>query len=253
MVGLSGIALAQDAGIKVRGKVLWQNGYEYVSIVPNDSKSQGKLQGEHPARVSARSLQRALRNLQIRQVEGLFTDTKKTAPLFSDDTAKRLGKRLASALRRAKRNEDILFRIGGQEASFLGSILERNLYTAGRVFWYKNRLHIIFGGIRNSVKRRMIYGRPANLTGEPEEGSRNTETELGFEVVAASGIVYANKKRRDWIAVRPDQTRPPAATGKPGGRGNIEARMRKLRRLLDRDLINEREYRARKRELLDEL
>ena len=145
-----------------------------------------------------------------------------------------------------------MFRISDEGVS---NLFGRREHTAGRVFWYKKRLHIIFGGIRNTVKKQTLYGQAqtAKLAGEPEEGARSDETDLDFKLVKAPGVAYASKKRRDWFVIHPEKTRTPRSAAQSGDRGDIEARLRKLNRLLDRGLIDKREYRARKRELLDEL
>ena len=229
-------------------KTVWQKDYEYVSIVSND----GRPGGYHPVNISPRSLRRALLSLRIKPTSRIFTGGNKVVPLFSEKSATLLAKLLASSLRRAESEQDVLFRIG-QESAFVGNLFSRTRYTAGRVFWYKKRLHIIFGGIHRAVKKRTVYGQEqtARLIGEPGKGSRGNETELDFEVVPSPGVSYATRKRRDWIAVRPDKIRARSVAGSRGS--DIETRMRKLKRLFDKGLIDEREYRARKRELLDEL
>lgn len=226
---------------------VWENGYEYVHIVPND----GRPGGHHPADVLERDLRLALRHIQIKSISRFFS-SKKPLPLFSEEAAKSLARRIAKGLRHAKRNQDILFRIGDTQ-EIIGGALNRRLYTAGRVFWYKNRLHIIFGGIRNNVGKQSLYGQDetAWLTNEPEDGARRIETALDYEVIPTPGIAYATKKRRDWIAVRPGRTRSQVAPAKDSY--DLESRITKLKRLYDKGLISEREYRARKRELLDTL
>lgn len=244
-----------DSKKTIPGAVVWQNGYEFVSVVPGE----GRPEGRHPAKLPARALQRVLRNLRVRAVSGIFSDSSKIVPMLSERVADRLGKRLASALQRAKRGEDVLFRVGDSH-NIIGETLQRRRFTAGRVFWYKNRLHIIFGGIQNSIGRYTLFGQDemSRLTGEPEEGSRRSETELGHEVVPAPGVAYATKKRRDWVVVDPERVRARRARdgdgqGDRGNRGSVEERLTKLKRLYDRGLISEREYRVRQRELLDEL
>ena len=232
-----------------RGQILWQKDYEYVSLVPSD----GRPSGRHPVDISPRSLQRALRSLRVKSASGLFTDRSKQVPVFTQSTANLLGKHLTAALRRAKRGQDVLFRVGDLQ-SFIG-VVNRAYYTAGRVFWFKDRLHIIFGGIHNSTSKRTLFGQDetTQIVGEPEEGSRTKEAELNYIVVAARGIAYAKKNRRDWIAIRPSQVKVPSAGGDSGARADIETRLRKLQRLYDKGLISRREYRARKRELLDDI
>lgn len=237
-----GVTLAQS---EPAGWVIWQDGYEYISIVA----SEGKPSGQRPGRVSSKSLQRALASLQIKPV-----GRKKPQALLSEEAAERLGKRLSAALRQVRRGQDVLFRVSDAD-SFFGDVFEQNLFTAGRVFWYKKQLHIIFGGIRNAVKRRMLYGQPGELVNEPGQGSRRAAEDLEYEVVTAPGIAYAGKQRRDWIVIRLGKVGAPVATDRGARRsgGDIEQRLRTLARLLDKGLIDEREYRARKREILDEI
>ncbi len=244
LLPVAGGALAQS---EPAGRVSWQDGYEYVSIVA----SEGKPTGQRPERISSKSLRRALAGLRIRP-----DGRKKSQPLFSAEAAERLGKQLAVALRQAKRGQDVLFRISDAD-SFFGDLFEQDLFSAGRVFWHKERLHIIFGGIRNAVKRKMLYGQPGDLVNEPEQGSRRAAEDLEYEMVAAPGIAYAVKQRRDWVVIRLDKVRAPVTSDKRArrneGRGDIAGRLRKLKRLFDEGLIDEREYRSRRHEILDEI
>lgn len=235
-----------------QGQVLWQEGYEYVSLVPSD----GRPSGQHPVDISTRSLQRALRSLRVKSAAGLFTDRSKQTPVFTKPTANLLGKHLAAALRRAKRNQDVMFRVGNLQ-SFIG-VVNRAYYTAGRVFWFKDRLHIIFGGIHNSTSKRTLFGQneTTQIVGEPEDGSRAQETDLEYVIVPARGVAYATKKRRDWIAIRPSQVKVPSSADDDSdndSQADIETRLRKLQGLYDKGLISRREYRARKREILDDI
>ena len=153
-------------------------------------------------------------------------------------------------------------------APLFGRALGKQVFTAARVFRRGHRLHLVFGGIHRGVKKRWLLGKEQGYVNAPEPGARGVPTALKLRVVEGPGVHNAKtrdgKKRLDWVIIEPrslaasapaDKRRPARAARPPPPRPDESARsrLRRLERLYDDGLITKREYRAKRRDILDSL
>ena len=187
-------------------------------------------------------------------------NTKDTAQIFSADVAERLGADLASALRRAQPNQDIMFQVI-DVAPFLGKLLDKDVIINGRVFWRRARLNIIFGAIRHTPKKRWMLGRVVRIVDPPTLPTRNKAAMLKYRIIAEPGISLAKTRsgatRADWVKINLSRIggAVQADTGSAAATPalSLEARLKKLKALRDKNLISEQQYRKKARQILDDL
>lgn len=230
---------------------IWESGSQYVEIAARDAAAGGA--NRHPFKVSPETLARALARVRVAPAgPSLFRVGADDYPLLSDDATARLAVHLARAFRRARRNDDVLFRISDAQ-ELMGAFVKRQIFTSGRAFRSGDQLNIVFGGIHTRVKKRWLLGRVDEVSNLPEPGARGKAAKLKFRVVAAEGVKQRYRKRRDWILVDLRAPRRESVAEARAAAPSVEARLKKLRRLRDDGLLTDREYRRKRRQILDDL
>ena len=251
-------------------RTIWESGDEYVRLV-----ARGGMRGvrnDHPVKISARTLSAVLVSLRAVPDRRRPRDTvvnvelSDAIPLFSQAAAQRLGKVLAVALRDAKPDEDIVFQSKDNAALF--GFVSRPVHTTARLFWKGGRLHAVFGTVHKGIVKRMVMGRKVGLVNPPREAGRGSNARSDYQIALTPGVRHARtrdgKLRTNWIVIDADiaaneavaEERP--TTAKPAARRaaparSLEDRLRRLKKLRRDGLISERDYRAKVREILDEL
>lgn len=218
---------------------------QYVALGARDGAPAGR--NRHPFRVKAATLARALGRLGTTARGPLFFDDgDKRRPLFSRDTAARLGREMARAFRRAGPREDVLFQVE-DSARLPGYVFKRRILTAGRAFRVGERLHIIFGAVHHVVEKRQ--GRTHRAAETPAaQGSRRAAAPA-TRPVHGPGVARRDARRADWIVI---DLRKAGARQAPRASGGLDKRLARLQRLRRSGAISAEEYRARKKRLLDQ-
>lgn len=253
--------------------IIWEENDQSVVLVPQDAD--GAPPNDHPATVAARDIERMLASLEFRYVD----DGNETAPapVFSAEQVDILGAALATGLARAAPTQDVRFSIIGAHRLSPDALVRRNRLTAGRVFFHEGELNIIFGEIQSPYRKKNIYGRLEQDFYPREYGSRRTPAEREAVLVASTATRLredAGGTRYDWVICDPgavtsspgptsaNATQPDAAVASPPpgqaaaeapAAGDLEQRLRTLKRLRDEHLISEETYREKVNEILEEL
>ncbi|HTG81958.1 MAG TPA: SHOCT domain-containing protein [Geobacteraceae bacterium] len=248
-------------------KVLWEAGDQYVAIEKQDRQTDTPVApNSHPATVSDDRLRSMLESIEVR-----LPDENKAIRLFNENEITILTANIRTGLASARPDEDVTFAIIGHYPVLMGLVNEREV-TTGRAYCRDGQLNIIFGDVHRTVKenedRRLNPFVP---------GSRGTAAPGKWSLKATSGGEQFAVKRADWVAfplegptvpaaapaVRHDagtagtgdKAVPPAVPGQPGksGKATFEERLRTLDDLHDKKLITDEEYRAKRRDILNEL
>lgn len=249
-------------------RVIWEGNDQSVVLVPQDDEAAPP--NDHPATVAAKDVERKLASLRFR-----YADKETgTAPLpvFNAEQIEILGEALAAGLGRATPSQDVRFSIIGAQRPSPGAFLRRNRLTAGRVFFLDGKLNVIFGELQSPYRKKNIYGRLEQDFYPREYGSRATPAEreaVLVEVAATRLREDTNGPRPDWVVFDSDAVRapgssstqapePPADGPAPdpsaaAAGGDIEQRLRTLKRLREKGLISEEAYRKKVDEILQEL
>ena len=190
---------------------LWQSGKnQYVLLVVQDDSLDDTPPNSHPVELDPEPLRLALGQLQV-QEEGWLSGTD-SYPVFSEAQRRILAQVVAEGLAKAGPDQEIIFALAGKRGnpegrfSFGGSV-----YTAGRVFYLDDRLHIIFGDFRRprdkgkeamagqfgeyEVSYRLQSGRRAGPRGMYAMKQALVPTK-GLENQSLEG-----KQRPDWLLV----------------------------------------------------
>lgn len=255
--------------------VIWEGDDQSVVLVPQDDEEAPP--NDHPATVAAPDIERMLASLRFRYTDQ-ETDTA-PVPVFNAEQVDILGEALAAGLGRATPSQDVRFSIIGAHRLSPGALVRRNRLTAGRVFFREGKLNVIFGELQSPYRKKNIYGRLEQDFYAREYGSRTAPAEREAILVAGATTRLredTNGARYDWVvfdpaavahasakAPEPEQSLP-AQTGRasapadPGAataaaRGDMEQRLRSLKRLREQGLISEEAYRRKVDEILEEL
>jgi len=267
--GLAGCASTRTGtgeGNAVR--TLWSAHEQYVAVEQQDrSGGAAAPANAQPADVSVGRIREILASIAVR-TQG----NNQAIPLFNDDELATLGEQIHTGLASAGPDEDVTFAIIGHHAAFMG-LLKRRMITLGRVFCQGGELNIIFGDVLRDVNDKEDRRLHPFLQGT-RNGGGPREVVLTVRPEKEKFIM----KRPDWVVFpiagpvstegsptapekmekggKPDTVVQPATPGKEpavSGRKGIEERLMMLNDLKERRLITDEEYRAKRREILDEL
>ena len=198
--------------------VVWQSGKnQYITITKIEKYKDGEFpQNEHPVDISAEVISHALHLLEIWD-KNYYKDGE-VQRVFTVSQERILGKNISLALKKASPKQDILF---GLAATRKGVLFSNEVtFTAGRVFYADNMLHIILGDYmkpkdkgkeamagsfgETDIKYTFIHGKRKN--------SLSLFTKFEENLIKVDGISnYAQKgkRRKDWIVfdlVRTEKT-----------------------------------------------
>lgn len=139
---LLGGSMPAQAGSK---ETLWQSGKnQHLRLVPQETSLDDTPPNDHPVTLDEEALRQALEQLQRRDKRWFGEEV--IYPVLSQTQRHILAQHLVEGLARARPDQEIVFALAGKGAnpranlSFSGS-----LYTAGRVFYLDDRLHLLFG------------------------------------------------------------------------------------------------------------
>lgn len=203
--GYTPAALAEDK------ETLWQSGKnQHVRLVPQETSLDDTPPNDHPVELDEEELRLALEQLQRRDKRWFGEEV--IYPVLSQAQRHILARQLAEGLARARPDQEIVFALAGKGAnpranlSFTGS-----LYTAGRVFYLDERLHLLFGDFLRPRDR----GREA-MAGQFGEYDvtynfrygRRAKRKVAYRIkeplVRAEGLerqAIDGKKRLDWLII----------------------------------------------------
>lgn len=224
------INVSSNAGIKEN--IVWQEGYDYVAIVPTEAPSQRA--SSHPVQLSPQDIYNLLSSIRLseqnsslfnlgfftsdaddnNQQEYPFDDIEKSPSntIFNSLELYKISTPISKAFAKLKSNEDIVFSISGQHESTFG---KSHKSTTARIFHSDHKLHIIFGEIFVDIKKRYLrMGHSSDVPSKIEDsalkhfrlktGSRTKEstlpTALHTDKVHALNV-RNNKTRNDWLVI----------------------------------------------------
>jgi hypothetical protein len=263
---------------------IWKSVDQFVVLAPQDVLPGDRVPpNDHPVAIGPGDLAAALAKLQVHEGKG----ETEPVPLFGKDAARRLAFPLSTALSRATADQDILFAIEmSQKATIFGS---NPVSVAGRVFYQKQRLHVIIGELHVSTVSPEYKSYPIGYpkldrrlhphqTGGRSQEARydpTTRFETGDDVnlFERNGTV-----RNDWLVLNVSALASPgeqagtaprmtpsvtseSAVPRRDGAGtrassaapSIEERLLRLKHLREQDLITAEDFDRKRNEILSEL
>ena len=251
----------------------WQEG-DFVKLIARDGAD--GIVNNHPLRISPQTLAAILAEIKIVDKDSADGDDETPQRLFSEAKAKSLATDLSDAFRQARPNQDIAFQVMSI-SPMLGKFLKKPSYTAGRIFWKNKRLQIIFGSIRRGIAKRRLLGQETGVINPPKIGGRNIVIDSDYKPVLFPGSRYATNRsgdaRSNWLIIDPRETLHQASeTEKKETQqatqqterqtenrqeihksDSIEARLRYLKSLRERDLISEDNYQYKVQQIINQL
>ncbi|HWI40480.1 MAG TPA: hypothetical protein VNX25_03225 [Verrucomicrobiae bacterium] len=221
-------------------KILWGSREQFVALVPAD----GPGPRNAPPAPSPADLRARLAALQVRPAKGEPRD------LLGKRELEVVAEQGAAALRQAEPGEDVVFAVIGKKP-VLDGLLDVEMVTTGRMFYADGALHLILGLVHERIVEKDRRLQPFT------PGSRLLPS-TGFTVTDAAGTVRHAEGRPDWLllAAATEPAPAPAAPQAPHpspAPSSIEERLRVLLNLRTKGLIDEDEYRERKKSILREL
>ena len=242
----------------------WQEG-DFVKLVARDGNPE--ISNNHPLKINPQTLTTILTEIKILPKK-TSDDDEIPEPLFSKSKTKSLGIKLSEVFREARPDQDIAFQVM-ELSPVLGNFIKKPTYTTGRIFWRNKQLQIVFGSIRRGIAKRKLYGQDTGVINPPQLGSRERIVDSDYKPALFPGTRYAETRsgdvRSDWLMIDPretlraisdteDQTKTQAQNEpKTKPDNSVEARLRYLKGLRERDLISEENYRYKVRQILDKL
>ena len=187
-------------------EMLWRSGGSlFIKLVEQDkSKHEATPPNQHPVRLNADEISNALNSIDVWD-DGLFRK-KELLKLFSVSQARLLGEYVAAGLAKASPNQDITFTLANAEKKY--RILQETYFTAGRVFYLNNRLHLIIGDYRalpDKFKERAYSSSGiTDVSHYFAVGRRSKPSKFKQTIVSRSGVqAYTEgaKERSDWVVI----------------------------------------------------
>jgi hypothetical protein len=248
-------------------KYLWQSGDQFVALVPTEQLP-GSVPSDHPVSLDQDRLRGALASLEWQE----STDVK-PVQLLTDYELSILAEQISAGLAKAAPGEELVFALIGNHPAFMG-LAKRPQVTTGRVFYSQGRVNLILGMVHEEL------GKNDDRRLQPfVPGSREKSAGFAGQVTVLPEV--GEKRRADWLLINPAAVLPlpkqlpslgavptpaidavPVASperGKPQQPGRtdkgkrIEERLLLLNGLKEKGLVTEEEYRAKRREILDDL
>ena len=163
----------EESGVYTAGKAqnstyVWKKGKQYIAIVETiPVKGRNKKNTIHPINISESTILNSLNKLNyvVLEKKGKRSDLK---PVFSESNIDLLSRKIPEALKRATRNQDILFEVFQLRKKFW--ILPTTVdTTAGYLFIEPGRINIIFEKI-NEDYQGYDYDEPRRVVGNSSNG-----------------------------------------------------------------------------------
>jgi len=207
------------------------------------------LANQHPRDLSPEGMTDAL--LKLKRSGG-----EKAEPMFNPQHAKKFAEGLAAALSKANSRQDVLFFVTTTRGG-TGWFAERRGYS-GRAFIDDRGLNLIFGGA------------DLDFVGQYLGTKRQPSFDFGSRESASAVNLYASGpdlQRRDWVAIPLAMTNKPRHAASQPSQGAVpgkaavtdeqyyaaqELRLRRLKGLLEQELITRDEYERKRKSILEE-
>ena len=208
-------------------KTFYRSEAEIIQITKIDK---GAKPNQHPINLSEDRIEGALHLVLLKKGNS-------TVPLFNDKKRITLANNISKALKKAKPDEDIIFSMEDwfKEDDIKNTLnFSQNFITSGRVFFSKNRLHLIFGSImrkgRMSTDPMIKKINEDHSTNPYIPGSRNSSVKNSWGLAAPpnTGVFRPSeaKSRRDWLVFSIKALQPRGETTQKervsAGRAGIE-------------------------------
>jgi len=193
-------------GIAQADETLWKSGGSlFIKLAEQDkSRREATPPNQHPVQLNADEITNALNSIDVWD-DGLFKK-RELSNLFSVSQARLLGQYISVGLAKATSNQDITFTLANAEKKYL--VLQETYFTAGRVFYLNNRLHLIIGDYRklpDKFKERVYSSSGVtDISHYFTIGRRSKQSRFKQTIVNRSGVAgYTEgaKERRDWIVI----------------------------------------------------
>lgn len=239
--------LVVAAAARSTGQRLWQiHDFTRIELAPLEA---GAPDNRHPVAVAPEALRQQLTTV-------LMTADDNNQPLFGADELKGIVDPLAQAFAAARPVDDVLL----VSASRRGGILSKPTAVTARLFIQEGQLQLIVHDARLDFYDSY---RATRVTPRFAFGSRSDASRVSLQAPAG-----ASMKRNDWLSLplaattdkMPLEAPAPATplATPPAAQDNkavddIERRLETLKRLHDRGLITEEEYRQKRAEILKAL
>lgn len=207
------------------------------------------LANQHPKELSPEGLTDALLKLKR-------SGDEKAEPVFSPQQARKFADGLAAALAKANSRQDVLFFVTTSRGG-TGWFAERRGYS-GRAFIDDRGLNLIFGGAE------------LDFIGQYLGTKRQPTFDFGSRESISAVSLYASGpslQRRDWVAIplammnKPRHAASQPSHGAEARKAAVteeqyyaaqEMRLRRLRSLMEQDLITRDEYERKRKSILEE-
>ncbi len=192
-------------------EMLYESGRnQYISISEKERVKEGQFAvNEHPVTLSEDKIKHALSMLDIWDKSYFKSDD--VDRVFTVTQARTLAKYLSEGLAKITPDQDILFGLAGLRKGGLGTT--ETTYTAGRVFFAKGKLNIIFGDYNRPKNKGLENYMSSSGTGDIKyylaHGMRKKTFAHGGhdfdeKLIVSDGAqnyVAKGKKRKDWLVL----------------------------------------------------
>jgi len=185
------------------GEMIWKSGANrYIKLVKQENARFGA--NDHPVELDAKDIRFALEAITLSK-DGLLAE--KTEALFSQRQAALLGENLATGLKNAGPDQDIVFVLEKSVPQFI--FMTEQVFVAGRTFYKDGKLNIIIGDYNmfRSEELERVYDSSGQL-GAPYtfnhgyRGENANKVKGKFEPVAGiQNMILGNKVRNDWFVI----------------------------------------------------
>lgn len=185
-------------------EVLWKSGKNlYIKLTEQDETESGERPkpNDHPVELDRNRVTNALMLLQLWNEN--YIRTNEVVTVFSSQQARLLGEYIASGLRQAGPDEDIVFALVKTHRGFLS--IETREYLAGRAFYVDGKLNVILGDYAKPAdrfKERMVqsHGGGDEIQYYFTHGKRSKSGDFDENVMTMDGI-RNNQGRNDWFLI----------------------------------------------------
>lgn len=254
---LAGCAATGSAGIDYE----YRSQERYVRLEPIES---GAAANDHPFQISTQALQSQLSGLQA---AGNLTLSGDPIPVFKEAELAEIAGPIASALARARPDQDVTFQSGSPRGLFGRYSLDA--FSTGRIFVQNGKLNVIMGVMHTRPDPSLNNFGHENYAA----GSRQQRIEKGWNLLPDQGELV--QQRGDWIRLAAGSSAPaevePAATTQAAPTEastqadetsdlearvesraqELESRLKVLDDLKSKGLITEQEYQEKRQAILD--
>jgi hypothetical protein len=238
--------------------VIWDSGEGSVALLSQDSgKTVPVTPNNHPVELTEDLIIGLLGSVQVRE-----TIKDKPAPLFTEGALRLISPYIQQALQKAGPGDDVSFITVGLYKSLLG-FANRSMVSSGRIFYKDGKLNLILGVVKQDIRYRADGSdRDFRLIAP---GSRQSVAQGEWSLVPSDDRSF-ELPRRDWVvfdpkaafAVKPATAaaQPMPQTAQPMKAGAVDRslseRLSTLSDLKGKGLITEEEYKAKRREIMNE-